>query len=125
MSPASLMVWWGERKGRVPTRPRASSRTPATLWMRFDGLIERHGRQNCRDALGEHGLARSGRSDKQNVMTARASDLQTALRCLLAVDVTQVDCVLGCFGEQLVRIDAHRLKRFRRIHQIHCLWQGF
>ena len=84
----------------------------------FDGLIERHGRQNCRDALGEHGLARSGRSDKQNVMTARASDLQSALRGLLAMDVSQVDGVLRRFGEQLVRIDAHRLKRFRRIHQI-------
>ncbi len=32
--PASLMVWCGERYGRVPTRPRESSSTPATLWMR-------------------------------------------------------------------------------------------
>ena len=34
INPASLMVWCGERYGRVPTSPRESSRTPATLWIR-------------------------------------------------------------------------------------------
>ncbi len=33
ISPASEMVWWGERKGRVPTRPLVESSTPATLWI--------------------------------------------------------------------------------------------
>ena len=28
------MVWCGDRKGRVPTKPRDASSTPATLWMR-------------------------------------------------------------------------------------------
>jgi hypothetical protein len=58
-------------------------------------------------------------------MTARASDLQSALRCLLAVDVAQVDRILRRFGEQLMRIDANRLKRFRRIHQIDRLRKRF
>ena len=31
ISPASEMVWCGERKGRVPTNPLVESRTPATL----------------------------------------------------------------------------------------------
>jgi hypothetical protein len=29
--PASLMVWCGERNGRVPTSPRLSSNSPETL----------------------------------------------------------------------------------------------
>ncbi len=56
-------------------------------------------------------------------MTTCASHLQSALGRLLAVDVAQVDRVLRRFGEQLVRIYPHGLKRFRRVHQIHGLRQ--
>src|ERR1700680_313996 len=55
---------------------------------RFNGLIERHWGQNSGDALSEHRLARSRRSNEQNIVAACASNLQRAVRCLLAMDVT-------------------------------------
>src|SRR5215813_10724574 len=33
-SPASEMVWCGERKGRAPMRPPSDGSSPATEWMR-------------------------------------------------------------------------------------------
>src|SRR5207344_1245256 len=57
----------------------------------FNGFVERHGRENCGDALGEHSLASTGRPDKQDVVAASACDFESALSGLLPVDVAQVD----------------------------------
>jgi hypothetical protein len=40
------------------------------------------------------------------------------------MNVLQVHRILGRFRKQLARIYMHRMKRFRRVHQVHCLWQG-
>src|SRR6266478_5869710 len=90
---------------------------------RLDGLFERHRRQDRRDALRQHGLPRPRRPDKQNVVPARASHFQRALRRLLPVNVAQVHGILRSLRKHLVRIHLHGSERLRRIHQVHCLRQ--
>ena len=53
-------------------------------------LFPRHIRQDGRDTLGEHALARTRRADQQDVMSARCSDLQRALRVLLPLHIRKV-----------------------------------
>src|SRR5690242_1026433 len=71
----------------------------------FDGFLEGHGRKNGGDALGEHGFAGARRADEKNVVAAGAGDFESALGGLLAVDVAEIDGVLGGFAEGLMRVD--------------------
>ena len=90
----------------------------------LDGFVERHRRENCGDALGEHGLAGAGRPDKQDVVAASACDFESALSGLLPVDVAQVNGILCGLGKHLLGIDYHGLERLGRVHQIDGLRQS-
>ena len=56
-------------------------------------LFKGKGRQDRRHALGEHGLAGTGRADHQDVVAAGAGDFQSALGGLLSTNVFEVDGV--------------------------------
>ena len=53
-------------------------------------LVWGHGWENSREALGEHGLAGSGRAAEQQVVAAGCGDLQGALGQVLTLDVGEV-----------------------------------
>ena len=61
----------------------------------FQGLGFIHGRQDGRDALGQHGLAAPGRSDHEDVMAAGRSDFQDPFGFGLALDFGKIDVVIG------------------------------
>ncbi len=50
-----------------------------------------HRRQNGRQALGEHGLARARRADEQDVVPAGGGHLERALDVLLRLDLGEID----------------------------------
>jgi hypothetical protein len=56
----------------------------------FQQLRGRQGREQPREALGEHGFARSGRADVEQVVTAGRGDLQGPFGALLPLDLLQV-----------------------------------
>jgi len=58
-------------------------------------LIEAKRRQNPREALGEHRLARPRGPDHEHVMRTRRSDFQAALRVLLAFYVFEIQLARG------------------------------
>jgi len=89
----------------------------------LDGLFERHRWKNCGDALRQHRLACARRPDKQDVVSPRARHLQRALGGLLPVYIAQVHGILRRLREHLPRVHFDGLKRLRRVHQIHGLWQ--
>ena len=91
----------------------------------LDGFLERHRRQNRGNALGQHGFARAGRPDEQNVVAARAGHFERALRRHLPAHVAQVHGVLAGFRQHLRRVHRNGLKRFRRVDQIDGLRQRF
>ena len=59
----------------------------------------------------------------ENVVAASAGNFKRALRCLLAVNVSQIDGILRGLGKHLLSIDSHGLKRLRSVHQIDGLRQ--
>jgi hypothetical protein len=82
------MVGCRERNGRVPTRPRESSSSPATVWTRrFGGFFERHGQQDRQDAPRKHRFSRPGHPKENDVVPAGAGDFERALGGMLAADV--------------------------------------
>ena len=121
------MVWCGERNGpRADQAARVLEQSGHAVDARgFDGLLERHRRQDRGNALGQHGFAGAGRAQKDNVVAAGAGDFERALGALLAADVAQVHRILRGFGEQGPRVDLHGRERFRRVHQVHRLRQRF
>ena len=52
-------------------------------------------RQQARQALGQHGLARTGRADHQQVVAAGRRDFERALGRFLALDVGEVEGMLA------------------------------
>ena len=57
---------------------------------RLQRFFESERRQDGRHALRQHGLARSGRADHQNVVASGAGDFEGALGGLLAAHVFEV-----------------------------------
>ena len=57
---------------------------------RFDRLLESHGRHDGRNALGQHALARPGRTQDQQVVSPRHRDLQGALHPGLTLHVGKI-----------------------------------
>ena len=53
----------------------------------LDGLIEGHGRNDRRNALGEHALARAGWAYEQEIVSAGHGDLYGTLDLVLAFDL--------------------------------------
>ena len=92
---------------------------------RLDRFFERHRRQHRRNTFREHRLARARRPDQQNVVASRAGNFQRSLRCHLSAHVAQIHRILARFRQHLLRVHHDRMKRFRRVHQIHGLRQRF
>src|SRR5262245_10304618 len=67
ISPASEMILWEARHGRVVTKAVRSPVRPATLWSRvgLECLGEGHRRQDGGKSLGQHRRARLGRAEQQ------------------------------------------------------------
>jgi len=81
----------------------------------FQGLFEGKGRQNGGQAAGQHGLARTGRTDHQEIMPGRGGNLQGPFHVFLAPDIGEIDIALADPGEKFSpRVD-DRLLRFRLI----------
>src|SRR5262249_55433426 len=90
----------GVADGVMRGSKRASANEPASVFERagdrvdargFNGLLERHGRKNGGDALGEDGFSGPGRPGEENVVATGAGDFESALGGLLAVDFAQVN----------------------------------
>src|SRR5580704_6149065 len=104
-------------RGYLRERPRRCE------FASFRWLRRGHRREDRRNPLGEHRLARAGGPDEQDVVAPGAGDFERALRRLLAMHVTQVDGILGGFRKHLLGIYYDGLERLGRIHQIHGLRQ--
>ena len=68
----------------------------------LERFFEGERRQDRRHALGEHGLARTGRPDHQDVVAAGAGHFERALGRLLAANVFEVHQEVLRFAEQVV-----------------------
>src|SRR5579872_427328 len=66
----------------------------AVNFRRLQSLFESKWRQDGRHPFGQHGFARAGRADHENVMSARAGDLNGTLGGLLSTNVFEVDVEL-------------------------------
>src|SRR5207247_9662930 len=64
----------------------------------FERLLSGQVREDGREAPRQHGLAGPGRTDHQEVVTARSRDLQRASRLILTADLRQV---CGACGDSL------------------------
>ena len=99
-----------ERPGRDERPVRARSAADRVDPRRLERLVERQRRQDGRQPLGEHRLARAGRADHQDVVAAGRGDLERALGVLLAVDLGEVDVVLtAAWREERRDVDVRRL----------------
>ncbi len=98
-------------------RPAADERSPAREKPRagvdaghFERLLAAHRRQQPRQCSGHHGLARSGRTEQQQVVTARRGDHERTLRGLLSADLREVDLRDGVAEERLGFDRRHRTR---------------
>ncbi|OQA25721.1 MAG: hypothetical protein BWY59_01664 [Verrucomicrobia bacterium ADurb.Bin345] len=109
--------------------PRGQLAGDAVDFCRLERFLEIHRRQDGGHALGEHGFARAGRADGENIVPARHRDFERALRRLLSLHVAIVIVVDAVRIEnrlhihamrghyQLVRQEVRRLSQ--RLHRIH------
>ena len=109
--PASLIVWCGERNGRVassgwPGLQQAHRAVDARGLDRFAG--DQLG-QDRRHALGEHRLAGAGRAEHQEIVRAGGGDGDGPLGHLLPADVGEVDVVAPSTGRTIRRARRRRL----------------
>jgi hypothetical protein len=69
ISPASEMVWWGARHGRVVTYAVRAPKAGDTVDARgLNGLGEGHRRQDGGEPPGQHRLARPWRTKEEDIM---------------------------------------------------------
>jgi hypothetical protein len=78
----------------------------------FERLLERHGRKNGGQAPGEHGLARTGRADQEDVVPAGRGDLQSPLGGRLAADLTEVHRIRRALGHERRHVGLDRRQGF-------------
>ncbi len=97
--PTVDVVWCGARNGGVEIRPLRRQRQSGGGVDHRDGQrlgpVER--REQARQSLGEHRLARPGRADHQQVVAAGGGDLQRPPGDRLAADVGEIG-QRRCFG---------------------------
>ena len=84
----------------------------------FDGFFERHRRQDGGNALGEHGLSGTRRTDEQNVVAAGAGNFEGALGGHLAAYVAKIGGVLAGFGKHVGSVHVHGLEGLGGIEQV-------
>ncbi len=99
-SPAWLMVWWGERKGRrahqrFAVGQGAGHRVDARDVQRF---AEGQPGQDRGQRPRQQRLAGAGRSFHETVVAAGAGDLQRTLGLFLPLDVREIDGVDHLFA---------------------------
>jgi hypothetical protein len=90
----------------------------------LDRLLEGHRRQNRGQPLGEHRLARAGRPDHQDVVTAGCRDLERALGLLLSFDLAEIDVVNVGVAERRGEINRNRLERTQALEEFESLAQA-
>ena len=83
------MVWGAEGAGANEATASGQQASDAVDFAGLDGFPERKRRQDTGKALGQHGLAGTGRTDHQNVMSAGGSHLQSAAGSGLAADIAE------------------------------------
>src|SRR5258707_7840111 len=81
-------------------------------------------RQDGRDTLGEHGLARTGWADHQNIVSPCAGDFEGPLCGLLAAHILEADAQVDLVSESIFRPGANGLGTIRRIDQLHNIQQS-
>src|ERR1700722_17054593 len=84
----------------------------------FDSFVKRHGRKDGRNALGEHGFPGAGRPEKENIVSAAASDFERAFGGSLAANIAQVYGILRGLAKNFTRVAMHGRERFGRIDEI-------
>ena len=92
ISPASEMVWCGERNGRSCSKPGAAAELPGDA-VDLGGLerfLESQRRQDAGKALRQHALARARRPDHQHVVRARGRHFQRSLGHGLPAHVAKI-----------------------------------
>jgi hypothetical protein len=72
----------------------------------FDGLLEGHARQNGGDAPSQHGLARTGRADHDEIMASAGGHFHGAFGVFLSLDLAEVLTILATAAEKLFQVDA-------------------
>ena len=77
----------------------------------LQGLIERERWENGRQPFGQHGFARAGRTDHDDVMPARRGYLDGPLRVLLALHFLKVHFVARPLPEYRIQVDRCRCDR--------------
>src|SRR5271170_2588163 len=73
----------------------------------LERLFKRERWKDGRHPLRQHRLPRSRRPNHQNVVSARASHFESALRRLLPANIFEVHMKLLRLGQQLIGIDLH------------------
>ena len=117
-SAAELAEWWGLRKGRAVTRPR-----PAGIcrrWSKFlssPRLLPGQGRQDAGQAAGQHGFAGAGRTDEQDVVSARSRDDHRPAGQRLAADVSEI----GNLAPRIGRVEGDRHRRQDGLDAPQCI----
>jgi len=92
------------------------------LWIcGLDGFLHRHRREDARHALAEHALARAGRPDEQQAVSAGGGDFDGALHMVLPAHVGEIHVVVAVAGEECGEILAQRCERIFAGEEGECL----
>ena len=87
----------------------------------LDRFVESERGQDGGNAFGQHGFARAGRPDHQDVVTAGRGHLNGAFGVELAFDVAKIHRVLAGLRQHRRRVDVHGRELARFVDQV----QGF
>ena len=87
-------------------------------------LLGSEGREDGRNAPREHRLARAGRPDHEDVVSARNGHLDCALRAVLSLHVREVIARVAVRGHACGEVRAHRVEGKRAGEKIHRLAQA-
>src|SRR5690606_12804787 len=78
----------------------------------FQRLIERKRRQDAGKALGQHGFARTRRTNQNDVMSAGGGDLQRTFDVFLSLDIGKIRLILAGSGLKCpARVQPERFER--------------
>jgi hypothetical protein len=80
-------------------------------------LFETKRRQDGRNALRQHGLARAGRADRQDVMATGAGNFEGALGGVLSANVFEIDGIVLRLAEKRVTVNLERQDAVAGVHE--------
>ena len=89
-------------------RARVEHARHAVNLRRLQSFFERKRRQNGRHPFRQHGLAGTGGTNHQNVVTARAGHFEGALGGLLAANIFEIRREMLRLRQQLIGVDLKR-----------------